>query len=190
MTEMAQTQALSKTERNKLITLLPRLRRFAGILAGNRDAADALLRVASKKMLDGGRQSRQGLAFDVWAFGELQAEWLAGLREQKYPRLQGQGDAVTFLPAGASGEGRKFRDIAAVLARLPPQQRSAALLVYGEGFSYEEAARILDAPLHTVMARVSRALGLFIASADGPERAGSGEAKVEQLQQTKRQVSR
>lgn len=171
-----------------MITLLPRLQRFAATLAGNRERADTLLRAACNKMLEDGGVPRQGLAFDVWAFGAVQAEWLAGLRGQKYPISQGQGDAAAFLPAGGAGENRQFRDIAAVLAKLPPQQRSAVLLVYGEGFSYAEAAQILDAPLHTVLARVSRALGSFIARSDWPDGTGLGAPNVERLQQIGRQA--
>ena len=185
---MVQTQRLSGSARTKLITLLPRLRRYAAILAGNREAADTLLRSACKNMLDGGRVSRQGTAFDVWAFGELHADWLAGLRSQNNPISQAQGDAATFLPADASSEYEHSRGIADILATLPPQQRSAVLLVYGEGFSYDEAAQILDAPFKTVLARVSRALGSFIARADWLDSTGLGGAKVEKLQHTKRQA--
>ena len=49
---------------------------------------------------------------------------------------------------------------------LPAQQRSAALLIYGEGFSYEEAANILDTTPETVMARLSRVLSTFVERAD------------------------
>lgn len=185
--EMAHSQRLNKSVRTKLITLLPRLHRFALTLAGNRESADALLRAACNNMLDGGAVSRQGLAFDVWAFGALQGEWLAGLRTQTYPISQGQGDVTTFLPVGAAGEDRQFRDIAGVLSKLPPQQRSAVLLVYGEGFSYAEAAQILETPLDTVIARVSRALGAFITRA-GPDDTGPVAANVEQLQQINRQA--
>jgi len=185
---MVQTQRLSGSARTKLIILLPRLRRFAAILAGSRDGADTLLRSACKKILAGGRVSQQGAAFDLWAFGELHADWLAGLRSQENPISQGPGDASTFLPAGASDGDEHSRDIAEILGNLPPQQRSAALLVYGEGFSYDEAAQILDTPFQTVIARVSRALGSFIARADWLDSTGLGGAKVEKLQHTKRQA--
>ncbi|GBE44666.1 MAG TPA: hypothetical protein ENH05_02550 [Rhizobiales bacterium] len=187
---MAQTQRLSGSARTKLIFLLPRLRRFAAVLAGNRESADALLRAACKNMLDGARAFQQGTAFDLWAFGELHGEWLAGLRSHNNPISQGQGDASAFLPADASGEIGKFQEIAEILAKLPPQQRSAVLLIYGDGFSYDEASQILDAPLPTIIARVSRALGSFVERADWLDSAGLAGAKVEQLQQTNRQAGR
>lgn len=187
---MAQTQRLSRSERTKLIILLPRLRRFAVLLAGNTVSADALLRLACKKMLDGARAFRQGTAFDLWAFGELHGEWLAGLRSHNNPISQGQGDPSAFLPADASGEIGKFQEIAEILAKLPPQQRSAVLLIYGDGFSYDEVSQILDAPARTVIARVSRALGSFVERADWLDGTGPAGAEVEQLQQTNRQAGR
>jgi len=40
---------------------------------------------------------------------------------------------------------------------LPPQQRSTLLLVYGEGFDYEGAAKVLDSDADTIQARLIRA---------------------------------
>ena len=185
---MAQTQRPGGSARTKLILLLPRLRRFAAVLAGNPESADALLRLACKKMLVGADVFQQGTAFDLWAFGELHGEWLAGLRSHDNPISQGQGDAAAFLPADTSGEIGRCKDVAEILAKLPPQQRSAVLLIYGDGFSYDEAAQILDAPSQTIVARVSRALGSFIERADWLDSAGPAGASVEQLQQTNRQA--
>ncbi len=163
---MAQSERLSASARNKLITLLPRLRRFATLLAGDRGGADALLRSACRKILDKGDSFQQGTAFDLRAFSELHSEWLSGLRSHETPISQGQGDASAFEPAGREDDDGHFHEIANILAKLPPQQRSAVLLVYGEGFSYDEAGRILDTPLPTVITRVSRALASFIERAD------------------------
>jgi RNA polymerase sigma-70 factor (ECF subfamily) len=41
--------------------------------------------------------------------------------------------------------------------RLPETQRETVLLVYGEGFSYAEAARALGIPVGTVMSRIGAA---------------------------------
>lgn len=187
---MAQSERLSASARTKLITLLPRLRRFAILLAGDREGADSLLRSACKKILDEGHAFRQGTAFDVLAFCELHGEWLRDLRSHETPISQGQGDASAFEPAGLEGGDGHLPEIADILAKLPPQQRSAVLLIYGEGFSYEEAGRILDTPVQTVIARVSRALASFIERADWLDSAGLSGAKVEQLNQTKRQAGR
>jgi RNA polymerase sigma-70 factor (ECF subfamily) len=185
---MAQSERLNASARTKLITLMPRLRRFATLLAGDRDSADSLLRTACKKILDKGHTFQQGTAFDLRAFSELHSEWLSGLRSHETPITQGQADASVFEPAVQGDGDDHLSEIADILAHLPPQQRSAVLLVYGDGFSYDEAARILDTPLQTVIARVSRALASFIERADWIDSARLYGAKVEQLKQINRQA--
>ena len=44
-------------------------------------------------------------------------------------------------------EGEADRLAATFLEHLPPQQRSTLLLVYGEGFSHDDAGFVLDAAL-------------------------------------------
>ena len=51
----------------------------------------------------------------------------------------------------------QLRDIGSALARLPIEQREVVLLVGLEQFTYEEAARVLEVPIGTIMSRLSRA---------------------------------
>ena len=48
-------------------------------------------------------------------------------------------------------------DFRTALAKLPPDQREALLLVGAQGMSYEEAAEVCGVPLGTVKSRVNRA---------------------------------
>ena len=50
----------------------------------------------------------------------------------------------------------ELRDLASALARVPEEQRAVLLLVGLEQFTYDEAARVLDIPIGTVMSRLSR----------------------------------
>ena len=43
------------------------------------------------------------------------------------------------------------------VSRLPEAQRETVLLVYGEGYSYAEAANALGIPVGTVMSRLATA---------------------------------
>ena len=52
-------------------------------------------------------------------------------------------------------------DVRAVLQRLPDLYRIPLMLVYVDGFATKEVARILDAPLGTVLARLHRGRKLF-----------------------------
>ena len=48
-------------------------------------------------------------------------------------------------------------DFRTALAKLPPDQREALLLVGAQDMSYEEAAEVCGVPLGTVKSRVNRA---------------------------------
>ena len=63
-------------------------------------------------------------------------------------------------PLGGPAEPARFRRVRrapAALAKLPPDQREALLLVSAQGFSYEEAAQITGTQLGTIKSRVNRA---------------------------------
>ena len=71
----------------------------------------------------------------------------------------------------------EFEELRVALAKLPPDQREALILVGASGFSYEEAAAICDCAVGTIKSRVNRARTrlaeqLAIDSADdfGPDR--------------------
>ena len=48
-------------------------------------------------------------------------------------------------------------EVLRAIGRLPEAQRETVLLVYGEGFSYAEAASALGIPVGTVMSRLAAA---------------------------------
>jgi RNA polymerase sigma-70 factor (ECF subfamily) len=51
----------------------------------------------------------------------------------------------------------EFEEFRTALAKLPPDQREALILVGASGFSYEEAAAICDCAVGTIKSRVNRA---------------------------------
>jgi RNA polymerase sigma-70 factor (ECF subfamily) len=51
----------------------------------------------------------------------------------------------------------EFEELRAALAKLPPDQREALILVGASGFSYEEAAAVCDCAVGTIKSRVNRA---------------------------------
>jgi RNA polymerase sigma-70 factor (ECF subfamily) len=52
-------------------------------------------------------------------------------------------------------------DVSAVLARLPDRYRIPLVLVYVDGFATKEVARLLEAPLGTVLSQLHRGRKLF-----------------------------
>ena len=51
----------------------------------------------------------------------------------------------------------EFQEFRTALAKLPPDQREALILVGASGFSYEEAAEICECAVGTIKSRVNRA---------------------------------
>lgn len=142
-----------------LVAMLPRLQRFADVLAGGRDAGRGLLQRALLYMLAEQHRYQRGTALDVWAFSELYRQWRYELSSESDPMAQAKIDDVAFgalfdLEEDEAG----FRDEPVIdfLVGLPPQQRLTLLLVYGEGFEHEDAGRILDVSSEMIAARLIR----------------------------------
>ncbi|MEC9369340.1 MAG: hypothetical protein VX871_11695 [Pseudomonadota bacterium] len=180
---MADTRQNEEFVRLKLISMLPRLRRFAVVLAGETQAADTLLREGCERMLAECHRYRRGTPFDRWAFAELYGCWMGALREHPMPMPRGRGDGTAFLPDGASGrsaDGDAAR-MSQMVAALSPQQRSAALLIYGEKLAYHDAAKVLDTTTQSVIARVGRALASLMNRMTTGAAVNAAAATVKQL---------
>jgi len=165
--------------RRDLILMLPRLKRFADVLTGEKKEGKALLRRALFRMLNEHHRYQRGTSFDRWAFGEIYALWLGGLRDHAEPLSQAKASAENFeLLFHKGGEEKVDALTTNFLWQLPPQQRSTLLLVYGEGFDYEDAARVLDSNVGTIEARLIRASASLADRLGGGSRASAEENAV------------
>jgi DNA-directed RNA polymerase specialized sigma24 family protein len=137
--------------------MLPRLKRFADVLVGERDEGSSLLGRALQAMLAEQHRYQRGAALDVWAFGEIYRHWLHGLRNHADPVAQAKIDDARFGALfHAEQDGYLDAPVIAFLKSLPAQQRLTLLLVYGEGFDHEGASRVLDVSPDTIAARLVR----------------------------------
>jgi RNA polymerase sigma-70 factor, ECF subfamily len=152
-----------------LIAMLPRLKRFADLLVGERTEATALLRRALHFMLAEQHRYQRGRALDSWAFAEIYQQWLAELGDDVDPLAQARGIDEASLSdlIGADGDA----PTASFLASLPAQQRLALLLVYGERFDYAEAGRVLDVSADMIAARLIRVSAMFADRLSAPAQA-------------------
>ncbi|MEM7191514.1 MAG: hypothetical protein AAF405_01380 [Pseudomonadota bacterium] len=140
-----------------LIAMLPRLKRFADVLGGGRDEGRGLLQRSLLYMLSEQHLYQRGTALDVWAFSEVYRQWRHELSGHTDPMAQAKVDDVHFGSLFDVEEaGYRDEPIIAFLVGLPPQQRLTLLLVYGEGFEHEDAARILDVAPDIIAARLIR----------------------------------
>ena len=136
---------------------IPRLRRYARALTGDRSAADDLVQDTLERAVS---------RFHLWRHGSDLRAWLFTIMHnifvnQARSRARHQHEALEADPNAEALRGRdpewlELRDLASALARVPDEQRAVLLLVGLEQFTYDEAARILDIPIGTVMSRLSR----------------------------------
>jgi RNA polymerase sigma-70 factor, ECF subfamily len=97
---------------------------------------------------------------DRWLFAILRSIWLNEIRSRRIREGRGFVDAGDVLATDGAREIEMNVTASAVLraiGRLPEAQRETVLLVYGEGYSYAEAAAILAIPIGTVMSRLATA---------------------------------
>lgn len=143
-------------DRRDLIEHLPRLRRYARALTGDRSRADDLVQDTLERAL---------AKLDLWQPGSDLRAWLFTLMHNLFVnQIRGRRLAETTLEDaldepvnGGQLEALAARDIHDALARLPFEQREVLLLVGLEQFGYAEAALVLGVPTGTVMSRLSRA---------------------------------
>ena len=143
-------------DRRDLIEHLPRLRRYARALTGDRSRADDLVQDTLERTL---------AKLDLWQPGGDLRAWLFTLMHNLFVnQFRGRRLAETTLEDaldeavnGGQLEALAARDIHDALARLPSEQREVLLLVGLEQFGYAEAAQVLGVPTGTVMSQLSRA---------------------------------
>lgn len=137
---------------------IPRLRRYARALAGDRARADDLVQDTLERAWGKFHLWRRGSDLRAWLFSIMHNVYVNGVRKSSAaPMLLPLEDDALEVPVRAGQEdGLQVRDVHAALACLPQEQREVLLLVGLEEMRYEEVAKVLDVPLGTVMSRLSR----------------------------------
>lgn len=144
----------------ELLTLLPRLRRFARSLA--RDAADAddLTQLALERALRARTQWQAGTRMDSWMMKIMRNCWIDEVRSRtRRATALGLDEIRAVMPTASAGDDQRAADADAIdraMNGLPPEQREAVALVLVEGLSYREAAETLDIPIGTLTSRLTR----------------------------------
>jgi RNA polymerase sigma-70 factor, ECF subfamily len=139
---------------------LPRLRRFARGLSGSVADADDLVQAACERALARQHQFQEGTRFDSWMFRIVQTIWIDQVRSRDVRKEDGDiaEDRLGSDEPARRVEARLALDeVRRALDRLPPDQRTALLLVTVEGLSYKEAAEVVQVPVGTIMSRLARA---------------------------------
>lgn len=144
----------------ELLTLLPRLRRFARALA--RDAADAddLTQMALERALRSRSRWEWGTRMDSWMMKIMRNCWIDEVRSRaRRSRTFAPQEAGFWTVHVAANEAERFAEadgIGRAMNLLPPEQREVVALVLVEGLSYREASDLLDIPIGTLTSRLNR----------------------------------
>ena len=143
-------------EAERLVELIPRLRRYARALAGDRATADDLVQDTLERAWSKLHLYRRGTDLRAWLFTVMHNVHVNRVRAKR--ATDPLDEEMPELASRASqGDALLVRDLDRAIARLPEEQRAVLLLVTLEEMSYEEVAQTLAIPIGTVMSRLSRA---------------------------------
>jgi RNA polymerase sigma factor (sigma-70 family) len=155
MSEQSRREVRGGLERH-----LARLWRYGLTLSKAPDVAEDLVQATCVRAIERADQYSPGTQLDRWLFVILRSIWLNEVRSRRIREQAGFVDPEDALNVHGNYEvetnilaGQVLRAI----GRLPEAQRETVLLVYGEGYSYAEAANFLGIPIGTVMSRLAAA---------------------------------
>jgi RNA polymerase sigma-70 factor (ECF subfamily) len=162
-----------------IIEQIPRLRRYARALTGNRHAADDLVQDTLERALSRNFLFRPGADARAWLFSIMHNLFVNSVRSPAARRSAPLADGASEPAVRDSAHDRLVvRDIERALGMLTPEQREVVLLVGLEDLSYQAAARVIGAPLGTVMSRLSRGRERLRVLLEANRAAGSAALKV------------
>jgi RNA polymerase sigma-70 factor (ECF subfamily) len=143
-------------EAQRLVDLIPRLRRYARALVGDRATADDLVQDTLERAWAKLHLYRRGTDLRAWLFTVMHNVHVNRVRAARPTDLL-EDEMPELAQRASQGDALLVRDLDRAIARLPVDQRSVLLLVTLEEMSYEEVALALGVPIGTVMSRLSRA---------------------------------
>ena len=146
-------------DKEALVALIPRLRRYARALTGERFRADDLVQDTLERAISKWALWRPGTDLRAWTFTIMHNVFVNQVK-----RSANAGEILDPYAGLDTEDGSARADTLAALSainhalqQLSDEQREVLLLVTLEGFSYDEAAHTLGMPIGTVMSRLSRA---------------------------------
>ena len=139
-----------------MLAEIPRLRRYARALLGNRAAADDLVQDTLERAWARCALWRAGSDLRAWLFSIMHNLRVDQLRRPSAP-LHSIDEEDFEVPTRATQNDRlEVRDLESALCQLPDEQREVLLLVALEDLGYAEIASTLGIPVGTVMSRLAR----------------------------------
>ncbi len=151
------TSETSQNVHEQIVTLLPRLRRFARNLTRDPHDADDVVQIAVERALTRLDQWRSGARLDSWMFKIVRNAWIDELRSRgRRGKVFLAAEAGENIGTDSMARETELMSVQSAMARLPEDQREAVSLVLVEGLPYREAAEVLDIPIGTLTSRLAR----------------------------------
>lgn len=146
--------------RRDLVSLLPKMRRFALTLTRNAGDADDLVQETCERAIAKSHMWNGEGRLEGWVYAMTRNLWVDEVRKRKVRVGAGTVDAAEHneLSVDAAGEKAVYiHQMNKLIMSMPEGLSSVFVLVNIEGYSYKEAAEILGIPIGTVMSRLSTA---------------------------------
>lgn len=144
-------------DREELVHTVPRLRRYARLLAGDRHRADDLVQDTLERAIAREASFRPGQELRPWLFALMHNLFVDTLRSREAVDWTADSGSLSEPAAPAQGDPLELRDLRKALEKLPVEQSEVLLLIAVEGLRYREVADVLGLPVGTVMSRLARA---------------------------------
>src|SRR5438874_7372799 len=153
-----ESMTIAPAVRDVMLAAVPSLRAFAISLGGNVDRADDLVQETLLRAMANIDSFQPGTNMSAWLFTILRNLFRSEYRKRRREVEDTDGSYAESLKSHPEQQSRvEFEEFRVALAKLPPDQREALILVGASGFSYEEAATICDCAVGTIKSRVNRA---------------------------------
>jgi len=136
---------------------VPRLRRYARALVGDRYAADDLVQDTLERAWNKFHLWRPGSDLRAWMFAIMHNVFVNQVRSRRSEIERTMEELPEIAVRATQSDLLELADVERALRGLPDEQREVLLLIAVEEMTYDEASRSLAIPVGTVMSRLSRA---------------------------------
>ena len=143
-------------DRRSITEHIPRLRRYARALVGDRYVADDLVQDTLERAWNKFHLWRPGSDLRAWLFTIMHNVFVNQARRRRYEVEELTDEMPAAAVRATQSDQLELQDVDRVLRSISPEQREVVLLVAVEQLTYAEVSGALDIPIGTVMSRLSR----------------------------------
>lgn len=144
--------------KRQVVDLIPALRAFARTFTPNTAEADDLVQETLVRALRSLSSFQAGTSLKSWLFTIMRNTYCTQYRK-KVREGPGMSECVSLHLTVAAGQEWSVaeKEFTTALSRLGEEQQQILIMVAGLGFTYEEAAAVMNCAIGTVKSRLSRA---------------------------------